>query len=185
MTQSPLRVLGRRLRRLWRREDGTATIEFVIFIPVVLGIFMASVEAGYYMIRHVSMERGLDLVMRQFRLGNLGLVTHDQLRDLICEATPILKDCQSELKVWLKPVDTANWIIPGDTAYCGDGNGTLSSLGSGDVQNGGSNQIMVVRICALQNPMFPTTGLGLNLRADSVNGGYQLMAATVVVNEPR
>lgn len=185
MTLRPLSALRRHLRRLWRREDGTATIEFVIFVPVVVGLFMASVEAGFYMIRHVSLERGLDLVMRDFRLGNLGTISHDDLRTLVCNATPILTNCENELKVWIKPVDTANWVIPGDNAYCGDGNGTLTNIGTGTVNLGGSNQIMVVRVCALQHPIFPSTGIGLGLRADSVNGGYQLMASTVVVNEPR
>ena len=74
----------------------------------------------------------------------------------------------------------------------GAGKSTLTNLLSGDilptagtVTLGGSNQIMVVRVCALQHPIFPSTGIGLGLRADSVNGGYQLMASTVVVNEPR
>ena len=88
------RVLSRlarsRLARAFRREDGTASIEFVIFVPVVVTIFMASVEAGFYMAKHVMMERGLDMVMRDLRLGKLGKPDHDELRTLICHATPCL-----------------------------------------------------------------------------------------------
>ncbi|MEZ5796378.1 MAG: hypothetical protein R3D63_02055 [Paracoccaceae bacterium] len=43
---------------------------------------------------------------------------------------------------------------------------------------------MIVRVCAVQDPFFPTTGLGLQLKADA-EGGYQLIAASVFVNEPR
>jgi hypothetical protein len=183
MMPSLLSGLGRRLRRLWRREDGTATIEFVIFVPVVVTIFMASVESGFYMIRHVMLERGVDLVMREFRLGHLGSVTHDELRDLICEATPIMNDCQSILKVSLEPINTASWTMPVAPATCVDRGGTIDPPPPIYVP-GSSNQIMVVRVCAVQDPIFPSTGIGLQLRADS-QGGYQLVAATIFVNEPR
>lgn len=174
--------LGRRLRRLWRREDGTATIEFVIFVPVVVTIFMASVESGFYMIRHVMLERGVDMVMRDFRLGRLGQVDHDELRDLICDATPIMGDCQSVLKVSLEPIDTATWAMPAAPATCVDRGATIQNEPT--YLPGASNQIMVVRVCAIQDPIFPSTGIGLELRADS-QGGYQLVAATIFVNEPR
>ena len=49
---------------------------------------------------------------------------------------------------------------------------------------GGSNEIMIVRVCAGQDPIFPSTGIGLQLRADA-EGGYQMVAASVFVNEPR
>ncbi|MGA0539409.1 TadE/TadG family type IV pilus assembly protein [Neotabrizicola sp. VNH66] len=178
-------ALLRGLRRLWRREDGNASIEFAIALPATLMIFMASVEAGYYMIRHVMMERGLDLVMRDYRLGRYPQITHSQLRTLVCNATPILRNCERDLKVWVSPINTTTWSVNTSAFYCGDGNGTLNAQTTGTVLNGGANQPMFVRICTLQNPIFPTTGIGLELRADSRTGGYQLAAATVVVNEPR
>lgn len=177
-------ALRRGLGRFWRCEDGNASIEFTIAVPATLMIFMASVEAGYYMIRHVMMERGLDLVMREYRLGRYPQVTHNQLRTLICNATPILQNCEQELKVWVGPINTSTWAVDTSSSYCGDGNGTLNGQTSGTVRNGGANQPMYVRICTLQDPIFPTTGIGLELRADSRSGGYQLAAATVVVNEP-
>lgn len=177
--------LRRHLRRLFRREDGTATIEFVIFFPITLTVFMASVEAGWYTMRSVMLERGLDLVMRDFRLGRLVPVDHDVVRDLICDASPLLTDCQAELKVWIAPINTANWTMPALPSYCGDGNGSLTRQDTGNVIAGGSNEIVLVHTCMLADPFFPTTGIGLQLKADSVTGEYQLTAATVAVNEPR
>ena len=107
--RSPLRAISRRLRRLWRREDGTATIEFTIFVPIVLVIFVAAIEAGAYMIRHVMLERGLDLVLRDFRLGRLNSLNHDQLRDRICDRVSLISDCRNNLKVWMQPIDPASW----------------------------------------------------------------------------
>jgi Flp pilus assembly protein TadG len=87
-----IRALSRLFRRA-RREDGSATVEFVIVVPVVMTIFVASVEAGFYMTKHALMERGLDLVMREIRLDHIGSFENNKLRSLICDATPILSDC--------------------------------------------------------------------------------------------
>lgn len=176
--------LRRQLRRLWRREDGTASIEFAIFVPIVVTLFMASVEAGYYMIRHVMLERGLDLVMRDYRLGRLPEIKHNELRALICDAAPIIQDCNSKMKVWVGPLNTTTWTMNTTMQFCGDRNGTLRSPDTGTVQNGQPDQPMFVRVCVTQNPIFPTTGIGLKLRADSRTGGHQLASSTVVVNEP-
>lgn len=175
----------RLFRRLLRREDGNASIEFVMFVPVVLTVFMASVEAGWFTMRSVMLERGLDLVMRDFRLGRLAPVDHDEVRDLICDASPFLPNCTAELKVWIEPINAATWTMPPLPSYCGDGNGSLTKQDTGNVVSGGSNEIVLVHVCTLAQPFFPTTGIGLQLRADSVTGDYQITAATVAVNEPR
>lgn len=177
--------IRRRLRRLFRREDGTATVEFVIFLPITLTVFMASLEAGWFTMRSVMLERGLDLVMRDFRLGRLEPVEHDEIRDLICDVSPFLPNCKAELKVWIEPINTATWTIPDLPSYCGDGNGSLEKQDTGNIRSGGSNEIVVVQACTLAQPFFPTTGIGLQLRADSASGDYQLTAMTVAVNEPR
>lgn len=178
-------MIRRAFSRLFRRakeEDGTATIEFVIVVPIVVTIFMASVEAGFYMAKHVMMERGLDLVMRDLRLGNLGAVDHDDLREIICDATPILAHCESILKVEMRPVSTVTFDLPSAPATCIDRGDETEPLT--DFSSGGSNEIMIVRVCAVQDPIFPSTGIGLQLRADA-NGGYQMVTASVFVNEPR
>ena len=185
-TRPKAQDLIHRLQRFLHCEAGTATIEFSFFMPITILIFLASVESGYYTIRHVMLERGLDLVMREFRLGRLATASHNDIRNLICDATPLLRNCRSQLKVWIEPVNTTTWVMPQTPAYCGDRNGQLESTPpSGSVNTGDSDQIMIVRICTLQNPLFPTTQFTSRLRADSVNGGYQLATATVVVNEPR
>ena len=44
---------------------------------------------------------------------------------------------------------------------------------------------MLIRICVLESPMFPSTPLAMRLRADSRTGDYELATASVVVNEPQ
>ncbi|MFZ1469201.1 MAG: TadE family protein [Paracoccaceae bacterium] len=177
-----MRLFRSRLFRTLQREDGTASIEFVIFVPIILTIFMASVEAGFYMAKNVLLERGLDIVMRDLRLGKLGSVSHDTLRDLICKASPIINDCKNVLKVEMQPVSTASFLIPTAPATCVDrGNATQPMT---TFIAGGSHELMIVRVCVIQDPMFPTTGIGLKLKADA-HGGYQMIVASVFANEPR
>ncbi|MEZ5796379.1 MAG: TadE/TadG family type IV pilus assembly protein [Paracoccaceae bacterium] len=115
-----IRLLRSRIFRAFRRQDGTATIEFVLMVPIVLTIFMASIEAGFYMTKHVMMERGLDIVMRDLRLGKLGAVDHNSLRQKICAASLIMSDCESILKVEMRPVSTATFEMPSTPATCID-----------------------------------------------------------------
>lgn len=176
------RQLLSRLARRFRKEDGTASIEFVIFVPVVVTLFMASVEAGFYMARHVMMERGLDMVIREVRLGNIPMVNPGILRKKICDATPILGDCMSTLMIEMTPVSTETFAMPAPSATCK--NRGVNSEPLVNFTPGGSNEIMFVRICSIQDPIFPSTGVGLKLKADDL-GGYQMVASSVYVNEPR
>ena len=47
-----------------RREDGTAAMEFVLVIPVIMMIFMASFESGLLMTRSIMLEQSVDMTMR-------------------------------------------------------------------------------------------------------------------------
>ncbi len=177
-----IRALSRLFRRA-RREDGTATIEFVIVVPIVMSVFVAAVEAGFYMTKRALLERGLDLVMRDVRLGYVTNINGaNALRELVCAATPIMADCEDTLRVEMRLISTLNFDIPDDPPQCID-RGSATKLDD-DVVPGGSHEIMLVRVCAVQDPIFPSTGLGLQMRKDA-QGGYQMAATSVFVNEPQ
>lgn len=182
MIRPLLSRLARAVKRGVRSENGTATVEFVIAVPVVLTIFMASVEAGFFMAKHVMLERGLDMVIREVRLGQIPALDQNVLRTRICDATPMLVDCNSILMVEMRPVSTATFAMPTTPTTCV--NRGLASQPQVEFTPGGSNEIMLIRACAVQDPIFPSTGIGLKLRADD-QGGYQLAAVSVYVNEPR
>ena len=57
-----LASLMRRLRDASRREDGTATLDFVMMVPIFVGLFVSSFELSIIMTRQMMLERGLDLV---------------------------------------------------------------------------------------------------------------------------
>ena len=178
------------LRRFWQCEDGTASIEFVFVIPLVMMIFLASTESSFYMARHVMLERSLDMTMRELRLGMLGAVTHANLKRLVCARALILgtdASCLQALKIWLQPVDTGTFGMPPLPLRCVDRTQNIDPLldpPTAEYARGTANQIMLVRVCFQQNPMFPTTPLGARLIRDSADGGYSLVASSVFVNEP-
>lgn len=173
--------LMRRLARVWAKEDGTASIEFMFAVPILMTIFMASFEAGMFMARHVMLERSVDMTMRDLRLGLLGNVSHNDLRTLMCENAVMLHDCNSMLKIELTPVSTTTWDMPNTPETCVDRAVPIEPV-TNYVLGGGSEPV-VVRICVRQDAMFPSTGIGLALPKDSM-GGYALVARSVFVNEP-
>ena len=178
-----IRSLVSRFFQRLRADEGTATIEFVLVSPVLAAICVASVEAGFYATKHVMMERGLDLVIRDIRLNLIATVDHDTLRDRICASgAGILGNCTNVLKVELLPVSTSTFVMPSPSATCIDrGQPTQPAT---TVAAGQSSELTFVRICAVQDPLFPTTGFGLRMQRDAY-GGYQLISSSVFVTEPR
>lgn len=173
----------RRAARALRRDDGVASLEFVIALPVFLMVFMASFESAMLMTRFVMLERGLDMTVRELRLGGYENPTHAMLKREICSHTVMFADCESILMLELRPVATANWQTLDSTATCVDRDAQINPLT--DLSAGLENQMMVVRACAVFEPIFPTTGIGLNLpRVRTGSDDYGLVATSAFVNEP-
>jgi Flp pilus assembly protein TadG len=79
MTPRPTHMLPRikaRLARALRNEEGTATMEFVLVIPLIMMIFMASFESGLLMTRSIMLEQSVDMAMRELRLGHVSPLTN-------------------------------------------------------------------------------------------------------------
>lgn len=171
-----------RLRRFWRRDDGTATVEFVLTVPVLLMIFMASLESGLLMTRYISLERAVDMTVRNLRLGQYPNPTHDLLKREICGRSSVLVDCSNAIRIELVPVDTATWNLPTSRVGCVD-RADEDIAPVIEVNPGQPNDLMLVRVCIVQDALFPTTGIGLRLPKDA-DGGYGLVALSSFANEP-
>ena len=52
------------------------------------------------------------------------------------------------------------------------------------LDTGTDNEMMLIRACAVFDPIFPMTGLGLKLKKDAFGGGYAIIARSAFVNEP-
>ncbi|WP_233192664.1 TadE/TadG family type IV pilus assembly protein [Acidimangrovimonas sediminis] len=179
-------ALARRLgrARAWfAREDGVASVEFVLVLPVLFVLFLSSVEAGFLQLRYVMLERGLDMTVRELRLGEISSPTHDKVKDEICRLATVIPDCVNSLMVELKPVDTSTWTGLDASATCIDRSEPIATQQPPNFDPGTDDDLMIIRACAVFDPLFPTTGLGLQLTKDAT-GAYKLVAASAFVNEP-
>ncbi len=177
-------------RSFLRAEEGTATIEFVFVIPIVMTIFMASLESSFYMVRHVMLERSVDQVVRDLRLGLIPNLTHKKLKTAICERSAYISsvaNCVDSMKIWLQSVDTATFAMIAPPKNCVDRSEPIDPLyepPANEFEVGSDNEIMLMRICLKEEPMFPTTIVGAGLIRDEADGSYGLVATSVFVNEP-
>ena len=76
-------MIGRmtsRLRRFFHKEDGNASVEFVLVFPAFLSLLLMSIELGFVTMRHPLLERGLDIAVRELRLGTGTVPQHDQIK---------------------------------------------------------------------------------------------------------
>lgn len=171
----------RKLRRLWAREDGTATIEFVILFPIFMVLMVTGVEMGVLTLRQVMLERGVDITVRALRVGTMTDPTFETVRAAICDASLIVPNCIDSLHLELTRISTESWAVPTTGVTCVDRTHEVEPIIN--FQQGKRNAFMLLRACAVFDPMFPTFGLGPDLPLDA-SGGYRIIASTSFVNEP-
>ena len=163
-----------------RREDGTAAMEFVLVIPLIMMIFMASFESGLLMTRSIMLEQSVDMTMRELRLGHISPVTNRRLKKEICARTVIFPNCINSMKIQLNRVSTSTWAIPAEPDHCIDRRAVAEPVV--EMDPGAQNDLMLVRVCVVLDAMFPSTGIALDLARDQ--GGYALVARTAFSVEP-
>ncbi|TCP43193.1 TadE/TadG family type IV pilus assembly protein [Rhodovulum marinum] len=178
---SALARLKARICRAVRREDGTASIEVVLALPVVFSMFLMGLEASILMTRQMLLEHALDTSMRGVRLGHYPGLDHDKFKKLLCSQINLFPDCENVLKIELTPVSRTTWDLPGEEITCVDRRAPIQPLTN--FAQGPQNTLMVVRACVVVDPFFPGIGLGLKLHEDP-RDGYALVARSAFVNEP-
>ncbi len=174
--------LARLLSRFVGEERATASVEFVLTVPVLMLIFMSSFESGLLMTRQIILEQALDEVMRDLRLGKVPNPSAKAIKNRICAKSIIFTDCAASTSVELTPVNVNTWALPNARAACSDREEEVEPVIT--FIPGAENEMMMVRVCVVQDAMFPTTGLGADLPLDS-QGGYGLIAVSAFVNEPK
>ena len=170
-----------RFRVFRKREEGAASLEFVILFPAFAIILMSSIEAGMLMIRNVLLDHAVDVSVRSLRLGINPPGDEDELRKMICAQAKYLPDCENAVRVELVRVATDTWSMPSGRVTCVQRGEELQPVLQ--FQSGVEHEVMLLRACAVFDPFFPTTGLGLRLPKDST-GAYSLVSSSAFVVEP-
>lgn len=176
-----MRRARRVIARLARREDGNATVEFVIIVPIYLALMAMSVELSFITLRQTMLERGLDIAVRDVRLGTGTSPTHDAIKARVCDEAMIIPNCTDSLRLEMIPTDMRALVLLGDEAMCTDkseeGAPVLTFVA------GQQNQLMFLRACAKYDPIFPTWPLARALDRDA-SRQVAIVTMSAFVQEP-
>ncbi len=170
------------LRRFWRDEKATSTLEFIIIFPITILLFVAVFETGIILSRQVLMERSLDDAVRILRLAQGLSLSADDIEDAICDNTSAIPDCDDVLEVDLQVISMTTYDLPPNDVLCVDRN-EIEIRPDNTFDQGQDNELILIRACAVVDRILPISGFGLNLTRDDT-GGLHMVATSMFVNEP-
>jgi len=186
MTHRESSPVVRTWRRLMGREDGNATIEFAILFPAFMLLFSSVFEIGMLMTRYMMFDRALDISVREMRLSENRAFTKDQVKELLCSQTVILRNhCMEDVTiemVRLADVTGAAWNFPANDEQCRDYANDVVPVTQFDSPTK-SNEVVFVRACISIEPFFPTAALGEYLIRDT-SGRLNMIAMSAFAVEP-
>lgn len=174
--------LAKKLKKLGLSESGAATVEFVIVFPFFVGIFLSSFEVAMMNMRAVMLERAMDLTVREIRLSSGAQLNYDDILDDVCERATIVPDCLDVVRMELQAVDKDNFAGIENNPDCVKRDEEVQPAVK--FKNGIENELMLIRVCAVIDPFFPNLGVGRSMPLDA-SGGYQVIASSAFVNEPK
>ncbi len=175
------RMLPTFLRRYIRDEGGSASVEFVLVFPAYLALILMSIELGFVTLRHSLLERGLDMAVREIRLGTGTSPQHDDIKEMICENSLMILDCTSNLQLEMRSADVRTYNSLDTTADCTDSSEPTKPVR--EFTPGLQNELMLLRACLQYDPLFPDDFLGSALEKDA-NGQASIVSITAFVQEP-
>lgn len=178
---SILSRLKQTTKRHVQDDSGSSTVEFAILFPIFIFILMGGYEIGYYTVSSTMLDRGLDMAVRDVRLGIMGEVDLPTLKSSVCNYATYVRNCEANIHIALEPVVASGFTPPSTYAECIDR--TADVAPSTTFTDGNENELMLVRACVNIDPIFPTTWLGAQL--ESYEGsGYAMVSTAAFVNEP-
>lgn len=131
------------------------------------------------------LERGVDLAVRDVRLGGTDLPDLEGMKTEICKNALVLPNCVESVQIQLEsiPVQPGSIETVSGSVRCIDKMSDADPSTGTNYSVGSENEMMVVKVCALMKPLFPTTRLGLGMSVDS-EGNNAIVAVAAFVNEP-
>ncbi|MGB0498995.1 MAG: TadE/TadG family type IV pilus assembly protein [Rubricella sp.] len=167
------------LRAFWKDEHG-GTIEFVILFPVLFSAMFSVFELGWLLSKAALLDRGMELAMRDVRLGVPSVMTEAGIRRRICEGAVIFDQCEDWLVVEMTPITGPNDFPQADAA-CFDRSEDVRPVVT--FNPGGRSELIYVRACALTDPIMPTSAIAMGLKEDN-DGEYRIITYSAFMNEP-
>ncbi len=167
------------LRRLVRREDGTAAIEFAIVAVPFLALVFAIIETALVFFAGQALETAVAQSARLIMTGQAqnGNFSAAQFQQQVCSYVNALFNCSSGVSVNVQKFSSFSSVTMLNPL---NANGTFNQ-NSMSYSPGGPGDIVVVQLF-YQWPIYVSL-LGLNL--SNMAGGSRLLVATAAFrNEP-
>lgn len=172
------RAVTRRIRRLLKRQDGNAAVEFGLVAAPFLALVFAILETAIVFFASQALETAVVDSARLIMTGQAQSQNFDAaaFKNAVCARIYGLFNCQSGVFVDVKTFTSFSNVTFSNPV---DANGNFQNNFS--YQPGGPGSIVVVRLF-YQYPVYVSL-LGLNL--SNMSGGKRLLAATAAFrNEP-
>jgi len=157
-----MHTISSNLMTIWKRfcvdDRGTASLEFVLIFPIFFSFFLMTFETGMISLRHVMLERGVDIAVRDVRIGVVTAPDRDWFRERICDVSMIIDDCESQMEIELLSRDPRAWTdVPNEVQCVDRGDMTIDNSQIDALAN---NQLMFIRACVRIDPFFPISNIG-------------------------
>ncbi|MFU1476270.1 TadE/TadG family type IV pilus assembly protein [Roseovarius sp. C7] len=170
-----------RRARFWREQAGNATVEFVIVFPVFLALFLFSLELAIITLRHTMLERGLDIAVRELRLGTGSAPQHDDIKQIICDNAMVISSCDATLRLEMVRTNIRTLATMPQDVNCVDSSEEAAPVRQ--FENGQQNDLMLLRACVKYSPLLPGMDLAQALDKDGA-GQVAIVSRTAFVQEP-
>ena len=161
-------------------ESASATIEFVMLIPIVIWIVFSVLEAGWLMTQKTMLNRGVNMAVRDLRIGATPNPTHATIKTDICNYAGILRNCQTALHLEMVGFDNP---ISSAAATCVDRSTAVEPVVNWLLGSRTVPEVMILRACFVVDPLIPGAGMGALLPTDST-GAFHMVSYSSFVNEP-
>lgn len=175
MTRLLTRLLTRAragLRGFGRDQSGSASMHYVLMLPVVFGLFVLTMDSGIATIRASLLERAVDMTARSIRSGAIANPTLANIRTDLCSQLTVFPNCATTLKVKIVAVPRATFAVPAPPATCADLGAAIAPVRTLAV--GQQNGIAVLRACVQITSLTPVALL------PGRPGSYGVHAETVI-----
>ncbi len=174
------------LARAWcrcRDETGAVALEFVLVFPVMAALIALTLEMGLITLRQTMLDRGLDMAVREVRLGTGTNPSHDEIKELICQNALFVQECNNKMFLEMEASDARAFTPLNATAVCTDDTLPDGARPARRFVPGQPNEIVMLRACLKYSPVFPEAILGQLLHKDGA-GEAAILAVSAFVQEP-
>lgn len=162
-------------------EDGSVSIEFFIVVGVVISVLVVGLELGFITLRQTLLERGLDMAVREVRLGTGTDPQHDDIKELVCQNSIFIKYCEDNLYLEMVRDNIRSYSGLTSMPHCTDVPAPARPVRQ--FTPGQPNELMMMRACLKFEPIFPEAFLAQRLTTDG-DGNAVIVAVTSFVQEP-